>query len=106
MKTGGYAKGTPKLPLLSSHLMKEIYKRLSLNPKVLSPKTLREGIRVEWEHNDPKANVSHGSLLVCAKIALAHIREFPDYYVRLHNMEIEGDKYWKGKKKESVFLKK
>jgi hypothetical protein len=29
-----------------------------------------------------------------AKIALAHLHEFPDYYTRLDTMETEAEKKW------------
>lgn len=40
-------------------------------------------------------NVTDDEPLVTAKIALAHLREFPDYYTRLERMEQEarGDSY-------------
>jgi hypothetical protein len=28
------------------------------------------------------------------KIALAHLKEFPDYYTRLATLEAEADKHW------------
>jgi len=28
------------------------------------------------------------------KIALAHLKEFPDYYTRLAELEAEADTYW------------
>jgi hypothetical protein len=40
------------------------------------------GMDVELEHglHDPSANVTDGDSLVTGKIALAHLKEFPDYY--------------------------
>jgi hypothetical protein len=32
--------------------------------------------------------------LVTAKIALAHLNEFPDYYTRLDKLESEAEEYW------------
>jgi hypothetical protein len=32
-----------------------------------------------------------------AKIALAHLTEFPDYYTRLAKMEEEAKNYWESK---------
>ena len=32
--------------------------------------------------------------VVTAKIALAHLNEFPDYYTRLALMETEAEAYW------------
>lgn len=40
------------------------------------------GINIELEHGliDPETNVTNNNLLTTAKIALAHLNEFPDYY--------------------------
>jgi hypothetical protein len=32
--------------------------------------------------------------LTTGKIAWAHLREFPDYYTRLEQMEAEAQRYW------------
>ena len=42
-----------------------------------------KGLKVELEHRD----VTKGNLLMTGKIALAHLKEFPDYYTRLKKME-------------------
>ena len=54
------------------------------------------GIIVEMEHGkiDPRTNVTNDDVLLTAKIAWAHLNEFPDYYARLDRMEEEGSKYW------------
>ena len=41
-----------------------------------------DGINVELEHGtiNPKTNVTNDNLLMTAKIALAHLNEFPNYY--------------------------
>ena len=40
------------------------------------------GINIELEHGliDPITNVTNNDLLTTAKIALAHLNEFPNYY--------------------------
>ena len=40
------------------------------------------GIQIELEHGtvNPLTNVTNDDLLMTAKIALAHLNEFPDYY--------------------------
>jgi hypothetical protein len=50
---------------------------------------LRIGMNVELEHgsHDRLTNVSDDDPHVTAKIALAHLNEFPDYYTRLERME-------------------
>jgi hypothetical protein len=56
----------------------------------------RIGMNVELEHglHDPLTNVSDDDLHVTAKIALAHLNEFPDYYTRLEQMEAEAKRDW------------
>ncbi len=57
------------------------------------------GMNVELEHGsrDPLTNVTNNDPLITAKIALAHLIEFPDYYTRLKKMETEAKDYWKNK---------
>ena len=52
----------------------------------------RMGMDVELEHGprDPETNVSGNDPIVTGKIALAHLKEFPDYYTRLAVMEREA----------------
>lgn len=91
------------LRLTKSSLVR-IYNRLKINVDVVPYETLKKGIKVEWEHNGGKTNVIKGSITSAAKIALAHISEFPDYYERLEAMEEKAKKYWKNKTKKSVFV--
>jgi hypothetical protein len=57
----------------------------------------RVGMNVELEHglHDLLTNVSDDDPHVTAKIALAHLNEFPDYYTRLERMEEEAKRDWK-----------
>ncbi|MDF1596018.1 MAG: hypothetical protein P1T08_07975 [Acidimicrobiia bacterium] len=59
----------------------------------------RMGLDVELEHGtrDAATNVTDDDRLTTAKIALAHLNEFPDYYTRLAAMEKEAEAYWEGK---------
>jgi Protein of unknown function (DUF5661) len=56
----------------------------------------RMGMDVELEHglHDPRTNVSDDDPHVTAKIAFAHLNEFPDYYTRLEHMEEEAKRDW------------
>ncbi len=49
----------------------------------------RMGLGVELEHGsvDPSTDVTHDDEVMTGKIALAHLREIPDYYTRLAAME-------------------
>ncbi|MFI4985508.1 MAG: DUF5661 family protein [Solirubrobacterales bacterium] len=56
----------------------------------------RIGMDVELEHGtqDLETNVTDNDVIVTAKIARAHLNEFPDYYSRLAVMEAEAEAYW------------
>jgi hypothetical protein len=56
----------------------------------------RMGIDVELEHGtqDLETDVTGDDMIVTAKIARAHLNEFPDYYSRLAVMEAEAEAYW------------
>jgi Protein of unknown function (DUF5661) len=55
----------------------------------------RMGLDVELEHGvrDLQTNVTHDNEVITAKIALAHLNEFPDYYTRLEKMEKEAREF-------------
>ena len=59
----------------------------------------RLGLDVELEHGarDPETDVTHSDPIITGKIALAHLKEFPDYYTRLAKMEDEADEFWEKK---------
>jgi hypothetical protein len=52
-------------------------------------------VDVEFEHgsHDPQTDVTGDDLIMTGKIALAHMKEFPDYYERLEQMEAEAERY-------------
>ena len=54
------------------------------------------GMNVESEHGTrfPDLDVTGDDPVVTAKIALAHLREFPDYYERLEVMERDAEAAW------------
>jgi len=62
----------------------------------------RAGMNVELEHglHDLLTNVSDDDPHVTAKIALAHLNEFPDYYTRLEQLEEQARRDW-GTKRET-----
>ncbi|RJO61423.1 hypothetical protein C4544_02820 [candidate division WS5 bacterium] len=59
----------------------------------------RMGMDVELEHGTVSrlTNVTNDHPMMTAKIALAHLNEFPDYYTRLAKMEEEAEEYWEDK---------
>jgi hypothetical protein len=54
----------------------------------------RMGLAVELEHGrrDPATDVTHDDEVITGKIALAHLREIPDYYTRLFAMERDAER--------------
>jgi hypothetical protein len=58
-----------------------------------SPEQFRMGMDVELEHGtrDPQTNVTSDDVIMTAKIARAHLNEFPDYYTRLAKMEAQAE---------------
>ena len=56
----------------------------------------RHGMDVEYEHgsHDPQTDVTRDDPILTGKIALAHMKEFPDYYTRLERMEEEAVRDW------------
>lgn len=61
-----------------------------------SPEEFRAGMMVELEHgsHDPETDVTGDDEVMTAKIAWAHLKEFPDYYTRLSAMEAEAEAAW------------
>ena len=47
-----------------------------------------EGINIELEHGtiNPLTNVTNDDLITTAKIALAHLNEFPNYYNNVYGL--------------------
>lgn len=55
---------------------------LEINFDKFSIKDFLTGINIELEHGlvNPETNVTNDDLIMTAKIALAHLMEFPNYY--------------------------
>ncbi|HSH74549.1 MAG TPA: DUF5661 family protein [Longimicrobiales bacterium] len=76
-----------------------IGERLGVEWSEIPIEEFRMGLAVELEHgaHDPETDVTHDDSLLTGKIALAHLKEFPDYYTRLAKMEAEAEAYWAGR---------
>lgn len=89
---------------------KELGDKLGITWDRFDAEEFCRGMNVEFEHGlrDPQTNVTNDDLVMTAKIALAHLKEYPDYYVRLEKMEEEADEFWKNrevtKSKADIFL--
>ena len=59
-----------------------VAKILNIDFKNFSFDDFKRGINIELEHGkiNPKTNITNNNLIMTAKIALAHLNEFPNYY--------------------------
>jgi hypothetical protein len=69
---------------------------LGINWDIVRLEEFLAGLGVELEHGarDLETNVTNDDEIQTGKIALAHLKEFPDYYTRLARMEDEAEEYW------------
>ena len=69
---------------------------LGINWEQVRLEEFQAGLGVELEHGarDLETNVTNDDEIQTGKIALAHLKEFPDYYTRLAKMEQEAEEYW------------
>ena len=63
-----------------------------------TPQELLDGINIELEHGhvNAKTDVTNDDLILTAKIALAHLNEFPNYYNKDYGL-IMFEKFLKSK---------
>jgi len=75
---------------------KRIGEALGIDWHAFGVEQFQIGLEVELEHGsrDTQTNVTDDDDLITGKIALAHLKEFPDYYTRLSAMEKEADENW------------
>ena len=63
-----------------------------------SPQDLLRGMNIEREHGttNPKTNVTNDDIITTAKIALAHLDEYPNYYNEEYGLQ-QFEKFLKTK---------
>jgi len=78
---------------------KKIGKKLGIDWSKFNVEQFRMGLDVELEHGtrDPHTNVTNDDSIMTGKIALAHLNEFADYYIRLAKLEKEADEFWQNR---------
>lgn len=54
-----------------------------------TPEDLLRGMNIEKEHGTivPKTNVTNDDIITTAKIALAHLNEYPNYYNKTYGLQ-------------------
>jgi hypothetical protein len=72
---------------------------INFNKEKFDIEQFRKGLDVELEHGKRNidTNVTFDDPILTGKIALAHLHEFPDYYIRLKRMEDNAKAYWQNK---------
>jgi hypothetical protein len=83
---------------ITSKEAKSIGEQLGINWSKFDVAQFQMGMDVELEHGtiSPLTNVTNDNLEITGKIALAHLNEFPDYYIRLLKMEKEAEQQASG----------
>jgi len=77
---------------------------LNINFDVFTPEEFLDGINIETEHGKVNANtnVTDDNLIKTAKIALAHLNEYPNYYNKNYGLKV-FEEFLKTKLKSSNF---
>ena len=95
---GSSLDGMSEKPAFTADQAREVGERIGIDWATarFDVAQFRMGMDVELEHGarDPETNVTDDDIVVTAKIARAHLNEFPDYYSRLAVMEAEAEAYW------------
>jgi hypothetical protein len=75
---------------------RQVGESLGINWNKFDVEQFRRGMQIELEHGrrNKKTNISNDDPVMTGKIALAHLKEYPDYYVRLAKLEKEAEEYW------------
>ena len=75
---------------------KRIGDSLNIDWKKIELEQFRIGMDVELEHGivNMETNITDDDSILTAKIALAHLAEYPDYYSRLMQMEKDAEDFW------------
>lgn len=92
-----YRKTYKQYPELTLAKAKEIGDKIGVDWARYDLGEFRQGIKEEMEHGNeygPVAKVHDDDFTIAARIACAHLEEFPDYYQGLEAMEGKHEAYW------------
>jgi len=72
---------------------KQIGHEIGIDWEKIDFEQFQMGLSVELEHgaNDPQTNVTNNDPVLTGKIALAHLKEIPNYYTLLEKMEAKAE---------------
>jgi len=98
--------GTNRIKISRSDA-KKLASKYKINLNIVPLDMWHYGLGIELEHGTKMGkltDITHDDINITAKIVIAHLKEFPDYYERLIKMEQEADKYWEKHFKPSIFI--
>jgi len=77
----------------STEEARSIGTKLDIDWSQIDLQQFRRGLEVELEHGagDPDTDVTGNDPVLTGKIAWAHLKEIPDYYTRLDQMEADAE---------------
>jgi len=77
----------------STEEARSIGAQLNIDWTQIDLEQFRRGLEVELEHGagDPDTDVTGNDPVLTGKIAWAHLKEIPDYYTRLDQMEADAE---------------
>lgn len=83
----------------------EVAKTLGIRFDKFTFDEFKRGISIELEHGlvNPNTNVTNNNLLKTAKIALAHLNEFPNYYNKDYGL-LKFEEFLKNKEKKQNMI--
>lgn len=83
-----------KFKIYTTEEAKKIGDQINIDWTKYDLEQFRRGLTVELEHgmHDMQTDVSGDVDTITGKIALAHLKEIPDYYTRLEAMEEEYER--------------
>ena len=84
---------------LSDDTVADLIDKYLINTDVVPFDVVKKAIQTEMEHHDIIGYDPEYAL----RIALAHLREFPDYYQRLSRMEHGATQFWEHKKHANIY---
>lgn len=93
---------------ISSKQVDQLIAKYNIDTKVVPKDTIIYAIKVELEHGKrfgAMTNIINDDIELALIIALAHLQEASNYYTYLKRMEVNLDKYWSTRAKQSIFKK-
>lgn len=93
---------------VSSKQVDRLIAKYNIDTKVVPKDTIVYAIKVELEHGKrfgAMTNLINDNIEMAFQIMLAHLQEASNYYTFLKRMEVNLDKYWSTRTKQSIFKK-